>query len=74
MGKLKKKLNLSDREIEKCARILHSDKVRVEPNTRTKLAEVDMYLASEYVNVKMEMEVPKEVTVIGKIVKSGKKL
>ena len=42
------------------SRILRSDKVKVEPNTRTFLAAVDNYLASEYINIQMEMEVLKK--------------
>ena len=34
--------------------------MKVEPNTRTFLAAVDNYLASEYINIQMEIEVLKE--------------
>ena len=60
VGKIKKKLNLSNRQTETVSRILRSDKVKVEPNTRTFLAAVDNYLASEYINIQIEMEVLKE--------------
>ena len=60
VGKIKKKLNLSSRQTETVSRILRSDKVKVEPNMRTFLAAVYNYLASEYINIQMEMEVLKE--------------
>ena len=47
-------------------------KVRVEPNCRLFLKDIDNYLASEYENVDMEMEVMKTVSTIKKGKKKGK--
>lgn len=66
IGKIKKDLNLSDRQTEKVSRILRSDNVKVEPNTRKFLSDVDQHLAEEYETVTMEMEVLKEIEVKGK--------
>ena len=45
VGKIKKKLNLSNVQTETVSRIIRSDKVKVEPNTRTFLAVVDNYVS-----------------------------
>ena len=49
---------------------MRKDKVRIEPNTREFLAEIDKHLSEEYESIKMEMEVNREVEVKGN--KKGK--
>ena len=72
VANVKKSLNLSERDTEKFCRILRKDKVRVEPNCRSFLKDIDNYLASEYEHVYMEMEVMKTVSTVKKGKKKGK--
>ena len=57
VAKLKKGLDLSNRETSKALRILRSGKVKVEQNVMDIMEEIGSSLDDEYENVKMEMEV-----------------
>ena len=72
VANVKKSLNLSERDTEKFCRILCKDKVRVEPNCRSFLKDIDNYLASEYENVYMEIEIMNTVSTLKKGKKKGK--
>ena len=60
VAKMKKGLDLSNRDISKVLKILRSGNVKVEPNVMNILEEVGSSLDEEYENIKMELEVNRE--------------
>ena len=57
VAKLKKGLDLSNRETSKVLNILRRGNVKVEPNVMNILKEVGSSLNKEYENIKMELKV-----------------
>ena len=74
VAKLRKRLKLSDRATETVCRILRKDGVKVEPQTRKFLSELDQMLRQHYEDKIMVMQVKKNVKVTKNVRTRGGKL
>ena len=74
VAKLRKRLKLSDRAAETACRILREDGVKVEPNTRKFLSELDQMLKPFFEDKVMVMQVKKTVKEIKTVRTRGGKM